>query len=1301
MQAQTIALGDDVSRPIPGAGHDYIKGLSETVMPSNGSLHITIDLPVPKGRGLTLPFAITYDSGEVYQFASLAPGTGEFAFPAGGQSGPPTDLSQAGGGWGNTLPYASAVGSAVEVTDNSGIAIGYCPMSSSYNFYDPSGGSHMLGLAAIGFGYNFSDPYTPGAVCGNQTYNGKDYYYRSYSSGGDDQVYAEMDASCNGIYSQDGPSYPTDCDNANPAFTVTDLNGLVYVFNAGAFNPPGAGGNTAPTFMYPAFIEDRNGNKVNFTSINNGGGYGLPVTDTAGRTLVSSANSTTYTVGGLQYTLNHQSGINPNFAVASLQIYPLQHPLPQSVFCGFTGAVSGSYEELTSIGLPNGQSYSFQYDPTYGLLDKITYPDGGWVQYTWGLSSGYTTLATFDGGLYANGWLTNGLSGGCDSLYQTPVIVKREVGYSSSSTPAQTQTFTYTTNWNQTGTTDPSGYTGDWTSKQTTVTTTDNVTGIVDITNYAYTPIFQPGQPDAAGQIPAQIPVEASVQDQDGNLKTLKTVTKAWADQFEMISETTTLSNTPSYGVAYCYNLYNTVNGYCSLPSGFPEEPQVKFEYDFGQVPSTMPPPLSSPGATRTTTYEYAGIPHPCFFTLPITNQTSPNPCSIPNGPDPVVPSQIVTYAGSAVFNSSTNSWSGTTRIAETDAIYDAGGTSSASTPQGTHDETNYGPSSPASRGNFTSVTEQCFNGSCASGSPVTSYTYDETGQVTSRTDPRGFTTGYIYTDCYSSGGTPSGNTDAYLTKITDPLRFTEQFCYSYIPGELTSATDENGETTNYTYNDPLNRLTLTQYPDGGSTQISYNDSVPSITTTTAMTGSQSKTSVAVLDGLGHVIHTQLTSDPIGTDYVDTVYDGMGSVYSVSNPYRSTGESTYGLTTYSYDALGRLALTTEPGGSVIQSCYNGVSSLPAVSSGLCSTLVAVNTTPGSITGTWVDSTDENGNHWQRASDAFGRLTQVAEPNGASQPPTMVTDYSYDNLNNLLSVNQWGGPHGSSGSVGRSFSYDSLSQLTSAFNPESGTTTYSYDADGNLASKTDARSVTTSYTYNNLNQVLGKTYLNDPSSTPLSCYQYGTSTSGYTVERLINAWTQSASSQSCASPGPTAGQYLTLKGPIVYDQIGRELSEQQYTPASIASGKFYPMAYTYDLAGNLTSYTTGAIPPSMTPSSGNPCSNGASFSPTAWMFINCYDAAGRLQSVTSNASSSPTSLFAVQEPGTAQAPGYFPFGGLGNAVYGANLSGNSAVSLTREYDDRLRITSEQDLGNAPATATSGSATVTITGVEQSK
>ena len=49
----------------------------------------------------------------------------------------------------------------------------------------------------------------------------------------------------------------------------------------------------------------------------------------------------------------------------------------------------------------------------------------------------------------------------------------------------------------------------------------------------------------------------------------------------------------------------------------------------------------------------------------------------------------------------------------------------------------------------------------------------------------------------------------------------------------------------------------------------------------------------------------------------------------------------------------------------------------------------------------------------------------------------------------------------------------------------------------------------------------------------------------------------------------------------------------------------------------------------------------------------------------------------------------------NATYGNGLA------LNRSYDKRLRTSCEVDTGGAVVNATSGSATVTITGTEQSK
>jgi YD repeat-containing protein len=1301
-QAQTVNLGDDVARPIPGAGHDYVNGLSETVNPANGNLTIKIDLPVPKARGLTIPFAVTYNSGEVYPFVSMKAGCGGFINSAPCTAGSyPTFRTT--NGWSDTFPYATASGTFVSLPPFAPLTSGqpgtsYCATSSSYNFYDPSGGSHMLGLAAISPVLG-SMNYETAFACDSITYNTTNCFhtqesgfygctggdpYQAFSSGGDDEVNAQSSL-CNGNYSE---TVPTGCAYGAPPFTVTDKSGTVYSFSGGCGGNGLAG---AACYEYPTQIEDRNGNILKVS--------GASLTDTLGRTLISilsGSNSnppgpTTYTVGGLNYVADWTT-TDADFTSGSNQIDIVPAgTIPTGAACGTNFTVNEtSLPVIQYLTLPNGQEYTFKYDSTWGLVNEIDYPDGGWVKYTWKLSDTMSEVASFSAS--QNGGAYPPLSGYCNFQYQTPVVATRSVGYSAGSAAAETEQFAYYTSWG----TPPQNWAppsswppfGDkaWTTRTTYVITTDNVTNESSETVYKYGNVYQPLQPNSAGQMPAELPVESTVAHYDwGHTATppatptgtpLETETKTWLDQFEMGSEQIALNNGQSSKTVYTYNSYSNSTPAPGELTGFPEQVLEKDDYDFG----------STPTLSRKTTYNY--------YWLGFPNQV------------------IVENAAGA--------W-----MAETDATYDGQAVTGVSNlTTGTHDETNYGSTSTTQRGNPTKVIK-CLSGTGAScAGPTTTYTFDETGQVLSRTDPCGnsscsdmtgssHTTTYSYADSFTSGGPPSGHTNAYLTQITYPttaagVTSQESFSYDYVTGFLTKSIDENLQPTTYVYNTPpsgcgyidgLNRLSQINYPDGGETTYCYDDAARIITTSKLIGGSAWETSVATMDGVGHVIETQLTSDPDGSDTVNTVYDGMGNVRTKTNPYRSTLDSTYGIATYYYDALGRQIKEIEPDGiSIVQSCYNGVASSPTV---YCSS-----SHQGSVTtGSWVDSTDENGNHWQRTSDAFGRLTEVMEPNGASQSPTMETDYSYDQLNNLLTVGQWGGPNGSSGERVRSFTYDSLSRLGLAMNPETGNVQYTYDADDNVVTKTDARSFTASYKYDALNRVLSKTFSvpasgqGSMSNTPSSCYQYD-SAAVNGIGRLSNAWTQSASLGACATTAPATG-FWTKRSIVAYDQMGRVWNEFQSTPAASTTGTSSPpcktgtqtgISYCYDLLGNLTFSSSGI---------NSPLYLGGSNSIT---LTNAANGAGRLQTVTGNVTSIgangvalPTLLFSP--PGTqgtsctSQTGQYSAFGGLMNAAFGNGLV------LNRSYDHRLRTSCETDMGSTLGTKTYGSATVTITGSEQ--
>jgi YD repeat-containing protein len=1286
-------LGNVISRPMPGSGHDYIKGLVETVNPANGQLSIKIDLPVPADRGLTLPYAITYNSGELYYVSSsLFVGCGGLGNPYGcsaGSPGIPGSTNRSWMGWSDTYPYVTVASVQVPMPPYGAP----CTVTGSYNFFDPTGASHMLGLAAISV--MTATQFNSDTTCEGATYNNTNCFtqgqngagaegcqggpvYQAYAAGGDDQVFALSD------YCTGAPDTPSDCQPAQPAYTVTDSNGTTYFFPAyaGFFQNCGGGG------YLPSQIEDRNGNILQGT-VTSGSSYIYEITDTSGRVLFSpwcpyggstgSPSSSGFSVGDMFFGTTWTT-TQPNFSEQPNTDYSQIDPLPSSynISCTASFAIgpTNPMSVLQSLVLPNGQQYTFKYDPKYGLVDEIDYPDGGWVKYQWALSNSPqlpnpNELATF-AGKFTQNTLSAPEVGACNYIYKTPVIVQRTVGYAQGSAPALTQTFgPYVTNWEPTGATPPNSQCitwanvdACWASKQTTVTTTDNVINKTSTITYSYTYFFQPPQPNSIGQTPAELPVESEIDytDWGGSPSApIEKVNKLWADQFEMTQEQTVWTNITPNQTAQARYSYSPIIGWDNpnIPAsqsayafGFPGQIQSKQEYDYNQ---TLP--------SRITTYGYYSF-------------------TVPSGAKIAKPNMVRVTDGNA-------NWYG-----ESDAEYDNQGvlapsynsgeavSSVANLAQSTYDGTNYGTNTNYGRGNPTRVVRCTSSSTTSSGGvttpcagPTTTYTFDETGQETSMTPPCGivpclgitgsnYTTTYSYADHYtklSSGQnasySPGANTNALLTRITDPLGFTQNFTYDYNSTYLTSATDENLQTANYIYSDSLNRPTTVNYPGGGQTEMAYNDGLPNptVTTCTLVSGTQGaacsptspspgwKTSVAVRDGLDHVIQTELVSDPEGTDYQSFVFDGEGHTYQASNPYRSTSDLTYGVSTSYFDALGRPTQVQHPDSTTEQWSYNG------------------NVTT---------FTNEDMNRWMRTTDGLGRLTQVQEPNAAS----MVTNYQYDPLNDLLNVTQ-NGVSGVDTPRVRSFTYDSLSQLTAGFNPETGTVEYNYDLNGNVSKKTDARGVAVNYTYDALNQLLGKTYSNDPSNTPSSCYQYGTSTTGNTVERLINEWTQSASAGAC--PGSRPANYLSWRGNMQYDPMGRlsAAQQQQCIGSSCSAPSPYSLSMLYDPAGDMKSLTNSV---------------GENLQPLT--LLSYFDNAARPCLVTSNWTANfPANLFQVNPSGSGSSAGYAAPGELQNWYVGSNATTastpcastvNTPINLQQNYNKRLWITSISATGQIP-------------------
>ncbi len=422
----------------------------------------------------------------------------------------------------------------------------------------------------------------------------------------------------------------------------------------------------------------------------------------------------------------------------------------------------GSLFVLEKLDLPNGQYYKFDYDPVYGLVSKITYPTGASVTYTWGVNpqsdmTGYVENSSI-GAPVTNPSI-------CFFIHDWPAITKRVVSFDGV-TPALQQTFSYSTTWSSGGTNPSPLPFGPqwWTSKTTTVTTTDLLrTGQPGYqTIYTYKPYLASPQSPTSTDAASEIPIESTVVYKDTSGSILRTVTKVWGIPDQLQAECTTLPNGQTAGKFYTYESYTwpSASGIGTAPQDTDQVTDFQ-EYDYGSVTTPCLNPQTTPARETKTTFASLGnTPY-----WPSGQFMSDRPSS------------VIVYDHGA-------------RISETDYTYTTAVTAVSPAPVG-HDEIVYSASaSPEPRGNVFSITKQCFTpaGSCQNSGAT--FAYDETGQMLSVTDLRGYGTLLSYNDNYTTDdGSPPGNTNTYLTKLTRPatngIAHISTYQYDYEKGEL------------------------------------------------------------------------------------------------------------------------------------------------------------------------------------------------------------------------------------------------------------------------------------------------------------------------------------------------------------------------------------------------------------------------------------------------------------------------------------------------------------------------------------
>jgi RHS repeat-associated protein len=544
------------------------------------------------------------------------------------------------------------------------------------------------------------------------------------------------------------------------------------------------------------------------------------------------------------------------------------------------------------------------------------------------------------------------------------------------------------------------------------------------------------------------------------------------------------------------------------------------------------------------------------FYTTAIVSDPHPPgyPCSATATPDRTTSySYLAAYTGTEIHNrpSSITVTTGSTTVAKTLYAYD-GSTLASATRKSQHDDTHY-PTTYTYRGNATEV-QQLVSGT--SNYLNTYKTFDMTGQVVTSTDSNTNSTSFGYADNFFTDGgdasnpssySPSTPTNAYLNTITHPtvnsVTLVDTFGYYWGTGQVALSTDPNSETTYFHNYDPLSRPTSVKLPNSGwtyftypsATQVDTGTGITSTSESVSCTGSACRGDQTNLDGLGRLSSKILESDPDGATTVGTNYDSSGRVYSVSNPHRSSSLPSDGTEYYAYDGMDRITQVTKADGSIEYVYYGAaVSSYGGLSSLTCSGH-----------GYPILYKDEASHLRQTWTDGFGRLIEVDEPNTSGSLSSGVdTCYTYDLNNNLTGVTE--------GSQTRSFSYDMLSRLTEASNPESGTICYYYTTSGGTCGvassgtlcsgdpsedcrRTDARSKTTTYAYDALNRLTSKSYSD---TTPGVAYGYdAVAPSGCTPPTLTITNGKGRRTSMCDGPGGTAWSF---------DQVGNALTEKRTT-----------------------------------------------------------------------------------------------------------------------------------------------------------
>ena len=281
----------------------------------------------------------------------------------------------------------------------------------------------------------------------------------------------------------------------------------------------------------------------------------------------------------------------------------------------------------------------------------------------------------------------------------------------------------------------------------------------------------------------------------------------------------------------------------------------------------------------------------------------------------------------------------------------------------------------------------------------------------------------------------------AFPDSYTNPLGQRTRVAIHPGVGLLAVSEDPNGVTQTASY-DGFGRLRRFTSAGGGDVEVSYaqpNAWVRQVATKTR--GGRSE--LTAFDRFGQPVRQEWETFDGTRAAIDTTYNALGLVESVSRPYRS-GE-TPRHTRFDYDAIGRLVAQTNPDGTVARTTY----------------------------GPWRSTSfDETGNARELEEDELGRLVRSTEfytrapPGDVGPIPTgrrLTTTYRYGPFSTLEDVID---PKGHRTHL----EHDVLGRRFSVTTPDTGTSARVLDAFGLPKQARDASGRVTAFAFDPLGRL---------------------------------------------------------------------------------------------------------------------------------------------------------------------------------------------------------------------------------------